>query len=171
MGNPRGRPFEAGNKLGKGRPKGSQNKATVALQEMLEDSGTSIMAKLKLMALKGDRTAMRLCLERLLPVRKGRPVQFKLSPIKTVADATRAMNAVLQDVSNGLLTPEEGHMLSGMIQAQGQFILAADIVPRLERLEDERAQHPREENDMRPEDQSEPPDRPSNPDLPDRPAG
>jgi hypothetical protein len=33
-----GRPFKPGNTFGRGRPQGSRNKATIALQEMLDGS-------------------------------------------------------------------------------------------------------------------------------------
>src|SRR5258708_10363080 len=170
MGNPRGRPFEAGNKLGKGRPKGSRNKATLALQEMLEDSGMGILARLRLMALQGDRTAMRLCLERLLPVRKGRPVYFRLPVMNTVADVAKAQRMVLQQVSKGFLTPEEGQSVSGMIQTTLQCLLAGDLLPRLEKLEQERAgKKPETERESRNVlEESEPPDREADSEPPDR---
>jgi hypothetical protein len=38
----------------------------------------------------GDPTAMRLCLERLVPVRKGRPITFDLPPVETASDISKA---------------------------------------------------------------------------------
>ena len=42
------------------------------------------------MALAGDTVALRLCLDRLAPVRKDRPVMFELPPITTTADIVKA---------------------------------------------------------------------------------
>ena len=41
----RGRPFEAGNKFGKGRPRGSRNKTTIAAQELLNSYSEPILRK------------------------------------------------------------------------------------------------------------------------------
>ena len=56
----RGKPFELGNKAGKGRPRGSRNKKSVFL-EMLEDRGEAIITKGIFMALSGDRALQRVC--------------------------------------------------------------------------------------------------------------
>ena len=47
------------------------------------------------MALNGDTTALRLCLERIAPAKKDTPVQFDLPPMKSAADAAKAVGAVL----------------------------------------------------------------------------
>jgi hypothetical protein len=61
----RGRPFERGNKLGKGRPSGSRNQRTV-FAEMMDRHGVAVIKQCLVRALqKGDPTAMRLCMERL----------------------------------------------------------------------------------------------------------
>ena len=50
-----GRPFEKGNKMGRGRPPGSRNKRTV-FQEAMEEHGVPLIKQCKLLALKGDPT-------------------------------------------------------------------------------------------------------------------
>ncbi len=44
------------------------------------------------MALAGDTTALRLCLERIALARKDSPVQFDLPPIEDAADAAMYLN-------------------------------------------------------------------------------
>src|SRR4051812_10571270 len=58
-----GKPFLPGNKHGKGRPAGSRNKATIALQELLDGEGASITRKAIALAKAGNEMALRLCLE------------------------------------------------------------------------------------------------------------
>jgi hypothetical protein len=70
--------FQPGNTYGKGRPQGSRNSATIALQALLNEEGEQITRKAIEMALKGDSTAMRLVLERLIPPTKERPVNLAL---------------------------------------------------------------------------------------------
>lgn len=65
----RGRPFANGNP---GRPPGSRNKTTVALEQLLEGQGEAIVAKVAEKALEGDRMAMRLVFERVMGARRER---------------------------------------------------------------------------------------------------
>lgn len=69
----RGRPFEPGNKLGKGRPPGSPNKTSLLLQKMLLDNGLEIVKSVIEDAKKGDPAARKLCMERLIPRLKNVP--------------------------------------------------------------------------------------------------
>jgi hypothetical protein len=63
----RGRPFQPGNTFGSGRPRGSRNKKGLMLQELLLDNGEEIIQTLIDRAKKGDRAALALCMERLIP--------------------------------------------------------------------------------------------------------
>jgi hypothetical protein len=69
----RGRQFEPGNTSGPGRPRGSPNKKSLVLQELLVDQGGEIIKTLINRAKKGDRTALALCMERLIPRLKDVP--------------------------------------------------------------------------------------------------
>src|SRR5206468_483502 len=111
-----GRPFKPGNTFGKGRPQGSRNKATIALQEMLDGHGEAITKKCALMALQGDPTGMRLCMERLIAPRRDSPVKFKLPPVNTAADVVKAIGTVLDDVADAELTPAEGQMVTAILE-------------------------------------------------------
>ena len=100
----RGRPFEAGQSGNpKGRPKGSRNKTTLAAENLLEGEADAIMRKLVEKAKDGDSTALRLCLERMLPPRRDRSVSFELDEIKSPADAVRASSSVLAACADGIL--------------------------------------------------------------------
>ena len=66
-----------------GRPPGSRNNATVACEQLLEGQSEELMQKALAMALDGNVHAMRLCMERLLPVRKDRCIQLDLRPLTT----------------------------------------------------------------------------------------
>ena len=74
----RGRPFEPGNP---GRPKGSRNKATLAAEALLDGEAETLTRKAIDLANAGDTTALRMCIERILPARKDRPVSITLPPI------------------------------------------------------------------------------------------
>ena len=61
-----GRPFKKG-KSGNpaGRPQGSRNKATLAMERLLNGEADRLTLKAVDLAMKGDTTALRLCLESL----------------------------------------------------------------------------------------------------------
>ena len=63
--------FKPGNP---GRPKGARHRTTVAIEVLLDGEAEALTRKAVEMALGGDTTAMRLCLERLAPPRRDRPV-------------------------------------------------------------------------------------------------
>lgn len=63
--------FAPGNRANpKGRIPGSRNKATLAAQALLDGEVENLTRKAVELALEGDTTALRLCLERILPARK-----------------------------------------------------------------------------------------------------
>ena len=79
----RGRPFERGRSGNPaGRQAGSLNKTTVAAAALLAGESEALTRKAVELALVGDPTAMRLCLERVLPACRERAVKFALPPIR-----------------------------------------------------------------------------------------
>ncbi|MCC0808272.1 hypothetical protein FPV16_18990, partial [Methylobacterium sp. W2] len=73
----RGKPFQKGQTGNPaGRPKGSRSKSALALEAILEGDAESIVRKAIELATDGDTQALRMCLDRLMPARKDRPVQF-----------------------------------------------------------------------------------------------
>ncbi len=114
-----GRPFKKG-KSGNpaGRPQGSRNKATLAMERLLNGEADRLTQKAVDLAMKGDTTALRLCLERLCPPRKDWPVTFDLPPMKVPADAVAAMSALLAAVAQGEVSPGEAQTIATVIEAQ-----------------------------------------------------
>ena len=55
----RGRPFEPGNKFGRGRPRGSRNKTTRILEELLDEHAPALLRKTLVMALQGQVPLLR----------------------------------------------------------------------------------------------------------------
>ncbi len=130
--NTRGKPFQPGNA---GKPKGTRNKATLALEVLLDGEAEAITRKVIEMAMDGDTTAMRLVMERILPTRKDRPVQFTLPKLEMAADAVKATAALAGAVATGELTPSEAGELSKLIDGFTKAVEQHDIQQRLERIE------------------------------------
>lgn len=130
--NTRGRPFQPGNR---GRPKGSRNRTTLAAQALLEGEAEALTRRAIEMALAGDVTALRLCLDRILPARKERIVSFALPKLATAADAVDATAALVKAVASGELTPSEAAELSKLVEAFTRAVDLHEIQQRLDRLE------------------------------------
>jgi hypothetical protein len=134
----RGKPFQLGNKFGRGRPPGSRNKVASALQQTLEVHAETLTKKCAQLALQGNTTAMRLCMERLLPARRQRVLQFKLPAIKTINDLATASETVVRGVTRGLLTPGEGQAFTVMLDGRRRMIETQELEVRLRALEEGR---------------------------------
>src|SRR5262245_1308329 len=72
-------PFEKGESGNPaGRPLGSRNRATLLMESLMADDAEAIGRKAIELAKGGDLAAIRLCVDRLAPTRKGKPVPFEL---------------------------------------------------------------------------------------------
>lgn len=118
-----------------GRPKGAINKATRIAQSLLDGEAEGLTRRAIELALAGDPMALRLCLERVVPVPKGRHVEFDLPPLTTATDALAASGAVVRAVSEGALTPGEGAQVMGLVDAFRRSYETAELAQRLDRLE------------------------------------
>src|SRR6516162_5292025 len=98
-----------------GRPRGSRNSATRACETLLEGQAEALTQKAVDMALAGDTVALKICIDRIFPPRKDRPVTFPLPPINTARDAADVMSSVMNAVAAGQLTPADASELSKVI--------------------------------------------------------
>ena len=57
-----------------GRPKGSRNKATIAIESLLDGQAEALTQTAIAKALDGDSIALRLCMDRIAPPMKDKPV-------------------------------------------------------------------------------------------------
>ena len=63
-----------------GRPKGSVNKYTALSRELMSNRGPEIVQKVIDLALEGDRTCLKMCMDRIIPTTKA--VEFRSSEDK-----------------------------------------------------------------------------------------
>src|ERR1700737_4928424 len=105
--NQRGRPFQKGQSGNPGgKPPGTRARVTVLGEKIMQDNADDIVKSVVEAAKNGDACAMRLCVELLIPVRKGRPVSFDLPAIATAADVTSALGTIAEAMAAGELTPD-----------------------------------------------------------------
>lgn len=127
------KPGKSGNPAGK--PKGTRNKTTLALEALLDGEAESLTRKAIEMAKAGDGPALRLCLDRIVPARKDRPVAFDMPKLETAEDALKASIAIVEAVAGGELTPLEADELSRVVANFVKAAESADLAGRIKRLE------------------------------------
>ena len=84
---------------------------------------------------QGDPAALRLCLDRIMPPRKDRPINFGLPAIATAADALKATGALIAAVGNGDVTPSEAAELSKLVEGFVKTLEITDLAERIAKLE------------------------------------
>ena len=118
-----------------GKPKGARHRATQAALALLDGEAEALTRQAVTMALCGDTTALRLCLERIAPPRRDAPVTFDLPRMKTARDAATAAGAVLEAVALGDLTPTEGAHIMGLVETYRRTLETSELEARLAILE------------------------------------
>src|SRR6516162_8095387 len=98
-----------------GRPRGARNATTMAAEALSQGEAEKLTRKAIDMALAGDTVALKLCLDRIYPARKDRPVTFPLPPITSARDAADIAAAVADGVAAGHLTPSEAAEIGKVI--------------------------------------------------------
>jgi len=118
-----------------GRPVGARNKATLAVQALLDGEAEALSRKAVELALQGDLAAIRLCLERILPPRKDAPVEFTLPQVTSASDISQIQATIMQAVAEGRLTPMEGTNISAIAETMRKAKETQEFETRLEALE------------------------------------
>jgi hypothetical protein len=132
----RGRPFvkgQSGNPAG--RPRGARNGATRAMQLLLDGEAQALTRKAVELALDGDTTALRMCLDRIAPPRRERGAPFKLPPVRDAADLAGAMTAIIAATGNGAISADEAGRLARLIEIFLRAVDTRDFERRLQGLE------------------------------------
>jgi Family of unknown function (DUF5681) len=138
-GNPGGRfrKGQSGNPAGR-RP-GTRNKAMQTAELLLDGEAEALTRKAVELALEGNAVALRLCLERIVPPRRGRPVQLGLPPLRGTADLADTMAAITTAAACGAITPGEAAEMARVVEIFVRAVETSDLERRLKKLEERRA--------------------------------
>jgi len=118
-----------------GKPKGSRNKATIAIESLLEGQAEALTQTAISKALDGDSMALRLCMDRIAPLPKDNRISFTLPNMENANDASKAAGSVLKAVSIGQITPIEGSRVMGLIDSFRRTLELTVIEHRIQALE------------------------------------
>jgi hypothetical protein len=135
------KPGQSGNP--KGRPKGALNQSTIAARAVLESNATQLLAKAVDLALNGSQLALKLCVQRLVPIPHDRPIPLNLPANPTADDLLDAHNALVKALASGELTPREAEAVSNVLEARRRTWESTNLSDQLTRVED-RLDNPRQ---------------------------
>jgi Family of unknown function (DUF5681) len=114
-----------------GRPPGPVNGATRAAALFLDGEAEALTRKAVELALAGDPVALRLCLDRILGARRGRPVDLAgalaVPPLANARDLAGAMGSIGAAATQGAITPDEAVALSQMVESFSRTLEAAHV--------------------------------------------
>lgn len=129
------RPGQSGNPSG--RPRGSRNRATRLAQDLLDGESEELVRVAIKRAKKGDPIALRLCIERLVPVRRSQAAEVDdLPAIQDAGDVATAAAAIIQAAAKGELSLAEAREWLALLDKQRTAIETRDLAIRLELLEE-----------------------------------
>jgi hypothetical protein len=103
---------------------------------LLDGEAEALTRKAVELALAGEAAALRLCLERVIPPRRGRPVQLQVPPVQGAADLGSTMAAITTAAIEGSITPGEAAELAHVVEIFVRAVETSDFETRLQQLEE-----------------------------------
>lgn len=103
-------------------------------EKLMQDDAREIVEVVLEATKGGDMTAARLILERIAPVRKGRPVYFDLPPISNAEDVAAAMEALTTAMASGEVTPDEAATVASVLEIRRKTLEIDELMLRVKAL-------------------------------------
>ena len=111
----------------------------MAIESLLEGQAEALTQKAISSALTGDTVALKLCMDRIAPSPKDKPISFSLPDMHCARDASKAAGGVLRAVGSGDITPIEATRVMGLIDSYRRTLELTEIEYRLSALENAHA--------------------------------
>lgn len=117
-----------------GKPKGARHKATLAAMALLEGESEALTRKAVELALEGDTTALRLCLERIAPALKSTAPMIMLDAPLPHSLTDRA-KTLIDCATRGEIPPDIAAQLVTALTGTARIEEMESLKDRLEALE------------------------------------
>jgi len=120
-----------------GRPKGTGHRQQL-FNSLVEPHREALFDTAIKLALSGNESMLRLFLERMLPAKPNRDTisihadELDLTKTESILSLGKT---ILEGVSNGEFTPEEGKILMGTIDTQAKLIETHELTQRIDAIE------------------------------------
>jgi hypothetical protein len=126
-------PGQSGNPAG--RAAGSRNRKTIAMEEAFFAQADALVQNVVKRAMAGEPAAMRLCMERVLPVGRGRPLPIDLPTVRSADDAQAAAAVITGALKQGAISAREAVDLLRVVEGLTRLAGAVEIVRKIARTE------------------------------------
>ena len=107
----------------------------MAAEALLDGESEALTRRCIDLAMEGDPPALRLCLSRILPVRRERTISLDLPALQGSQDSLGAIGRVLEAVGTGMITPSEGQAVASLLETQRRTFEVEELEHRIEALE------------------------------------
>jgi len=87
------------------------------------------------MALAGDSSALRLCMDRIAPAPKARPIHFPMPPARTAEQIDESIARIIEAVGDGVITSVETSGLASLLDARRRNVEMLTLEMRITALE------------------------------------
>jgi len=128
------KPGKSGNP--KGRPKGARDKRT-ELRSLLEPHSKELVEKVVELAIGGDTTALRLCLERLIPPFRSQEQSITLDNMN--GGLTAQGRQIILAMGNGELSPSDASSMLQALASQARLSEVDELERRINKLEEQKS--------------------------------
>lgn len=126
---------------GKGRPKGSLNRATAEVRLLAQNYGPDTLKELHRLSREAESEAARVsACNAILDRAYGKstasvPIVIDIPEAETPAEVARAVSAVVQAAAGGKISPADASNLCGLLETQRRAIETTELEQRLAALE------------------------------------
>jgi hypothetical protein len=88
------------------------------------------------LALAGDLTCLRVCIERLVPPKRDAPIDIDLPDINAAADIPKLFSGLMEKLRDGGITPSEARALIDLAEAIRRLFEVTELEKRISALEE-----------------------------------
>ena len=119
----------------KGRPKGSRNRTTLIAQALIDGEAKVFVKKPVQLPLESDLICLRICLERLVPMKKDAPIEIDLPDISNVANIPKLFAVLTAKLREGV-THSRARTVMDLAQGVLKVLQVAELEQRISALEE-----------------------------------
>ncbi len=118
-----------------GKPKGARNATTIVAQNLLDGEAEALVRKVVQLALEGDLTCLRICIERLVPPKKDAPIEIDIPEVSSIADIPKLFSALTAKIRAGV-TPSEARTVMDLAEGVHKTLALVELEQRFSALEE-----------------------------------
>ncbi len=119
----------------RGRPKGSGNTALNVLRKPLNDNAEKLIQVAIDLALEGNETMLKVCMDKILPSIRSTDRCISLSGLNKQITLLSKAEFTLRSVAEGKITPVECNQLLSGLSTTSRIMEAEELLKRIEALE------------------------------------